>query len=98
MGGSRYRPRWAEDPGRWKWNSGFEAKAAIDAGKKIWYAAMRIPMKSVDQRPTAEGLEMRVNLFRCQGKEPDRRYLAWQSPHSQTFHTPEAFGILKLGK
>lgn len=84
--------------GGWKWNSGFEAKASIDAGKKVWYAAMRIPIKSVDQRPAVEGLEMRVNLFRCQGKEPDRRYLAWQAPHSQTFHTPEAFGILKLGK
>jgi hypothetical protein len=84
--------------GGWKWNSGFEAKASIDAGKKIWYAAMRIPIKSVDQRRTEEGLEMRVNLFRCQGKDPDRRYLAWQAPHSHSFHTPEAFGILKLAK
>jgi hypothetical protein len=84
--------------GGWKWDSGMEAKARIDEGKKVWYGAMRIPLKSVDQRPAADGLEMRVNLFRCQGKEPDRKYLAWQAPHNRTFHTPEAFGILKLAK
>jgi hypothetical protein len=84
--------------GGWKWNSEFEAKARIDEGKKVWYAAMRIPLKSVDSRRPENGLEMRVNLFRCQGKDPDRKYLAWQAPHSQSFHTPEAFGILKLTK
>ena len=82
----------------WKWDSGFEAKARTDTGKKVWYAAMRIPMKSIDPRTPANGLEMRVNLFRCQGKDADRKYLAWQAPHNQTFHTPEAFGILKLAK
>jgi len=82
--------------GGWKWDSGFEAKARIDTDQKIWYAAMRIPVASIDQRPAKEGLEMRVNLFRCQGKDPGRKYLAWQPPHNRTFHTPEAFGILKL--
>lgn len=82
--------------GGWKWDSRFEVKARIDAEKKVWYAAMRIPIASVDTRTPAAGLEMRLNLFRCQGKDPDRKYIAWQAPHSGTFHTPEAFGRLRL--
>jgi len=82
--------------GGWKWNSGFECKARIDAAKKIWYAEMRIPIESIDKRRPVAGLEMRVNLYRCQGAAPDRKYIAWQPTGKPSFHVPEAFGLLKL--
>ncbi|MFN7992299.1 MAG: carbohydrate-binding family 9-like protein [Bryobacteraceae bacterium] len=84
--------------GGWLWNSGFENKTRVDAEKKIWYAEMRIPLKSIDNRPPAAGLEMRINFYRCQGQDPHRKYIAWQPTGQDSFHAPEAFGLLKLGK
>jgi hypothetical protein len=72
-----------------------ENKTRIDEKNKVWYGVMKIPLKSIDTRPPANGLEMRVNFYRCQGPEP-RKYIAWQPTHSKSFHVPEAFGRLKL--
>jgi len=80
----------------WLWNSGFDVKARIDEHKKIWYGEMRIPIKSIDDRPPAAGLEMRINLYRCQGADPNRKYIAWQPTHAATFHVPAAFGRMRL--
>jgi hypothetical protein len=80
----------------WLWNSGFQVKARVDAAKKIWYGEMRIPIKSIDNRTPAAGLDMRVNLYRCQGSNPHRKYIAWQPTHAATFHVPEAFGRMRL--
>jgi hypothetical protein len=80
----------------WLWNSGFEVKARIDPSRKIWYGEMRIPIKSIDDRPPAAGIEMRINFYRCQGADPHRQYIAWQPTHAATFHVPEAFGRLRL--
>src|SRR5579863_5142447 len=80
----------------WLWNSGFEVKARIDSSRKIWYGEMRIPVKSIDKRPPAQGLEMRINFYRCQGANPGLKYLAWQPTGAETFHVPEAFGKMKL--
>ena len=82
----------------WLWNSGFRVKARIDAAKKIWYGEMRIPVKSIDARVPAPGLEMRINLYRCQGPPKGRRYIAWQPTGAATFHVPEAFGRMKLAE
>src|SRR5579864_8622523 len=82
--------------GGWLWNSGFEVKARIDLAEKIWYGEMRIPLKSIDARPPATGLEMRVNFYRCQGAGAHRKYIAWQPTHAATFHVPEAFGRMRL--
>jgi len=82
--------------GGWLWNSGFEVKARIDPEKKIWYGEMRIPMKSIDTRPPAAGIEMRINFYRCQGAGAHRVYIAWQPTHAATFHVPEAFGRMRL--
>ncbi len=78
------------------WNSGFQVKARIDAEKKIWYGEMRIPMKAIDSRPAAKGNELRLNLFRCQGPKPDRKFIAWQPTGQENYHVPEAFGRLVL--
>ena len=82
----------------WKWNSGFEVSARIDRTARVWYGAMRIPYAAIDSRPAASGNTLRINLFRCQGPDSSRRYLAWQAPMSDSFHVPEQFGILKLVK
>lgn len=81
----------------WKWNSGFQVKARIDEKKKIWYGEMKIPMKSIDSRPAAPGIEMRCNLYRIQGPfEPQRKHVAWNPVNAESYHTPEAFGRLVL--
>ena len=84
--------------GGWLWNSGFAVKARVDAAKKIWYGEMRIPVKSIDARSPAVGLEMRINFYRCQGADPHRKYIAWQPTHAETFHVPEAFGRMRLAE
>jgi hypothetical protein len=82
--------------GGWLWNSGFENQTRIDEKNKIWYGVMRIPLKTIDSRKPANGLEMRVNFYRCQGPGPNRKSIAWQPTKSRTFHVPEAFGRLVL--
>jgi hypothetical protein len=82
--------------GGWAWNSGFESKSRIDHKNKIWYGEMRIPIDKIDTRRPASGLEMRLNLYRCQGSGPDRKYIAWQPTNGRSFHVPEAFGRLRL--
>jgi hypothetical protein len=77
------------------WNSGFEAKARIDHDKKIWYGEMRIPLESLGVTAAKAGLEMRANFYRLQGPAP-RKYINWQPVNSDSYHTPEAFGLLRL--
>ncbi len=79
----------------WQWKSGFQVKARIDRDRKIWYAEMQIPFTALSIAKPAKGAQMRVNLYRVQGPPP-RKDLAWQPTNSQTFHVPEAFGLLTL--
>jgi hypothetical protein len=78
------------------WNSGFEVKARIDRDKKVWFGEMRIPLAKIDRRKPKDGLEMRINFYRIQGPGPDRKLINWQPVHNDSFHTPEAFGRLRL--
>lgn len=80
----------------WVWQSGCEAAARIDAEQKIWYGFMRIPWPSIDKRSPVAGNELRINFYRCQGSDPDRKYITWQPVNRPAFHTPECFGTLKL--
>jgi hypothetical protein len=82
----------------WTWNSGFQVSARIDAGAHIWYGAMRIPFASLGTPAPAPGTNLRVNFFRSQGPPPHRKEVTWQSPMTDTFHTPAQFGLLKLVK
>ena len=83
-------------PDGWRWNSGFKVKARIDNAKKVWYAEMCIPFRSISRNPATPGLQLRINFFRTQGAEPNRLLLAWHPTHAQTFHVPAAFGALQL--
>lgn len=80
----------------WTWNSGVRVAARIDPGPKVWYACMRIPYASIDQRAATAGNVLRLNLFRAQGPDSRRRAITWQPTQRETFHAPEAFGTLKL--
>ena len=80
------------------WNSGYEVKARVDAANKVWYGAMRIPIAKFDKRKPKVGLEMRANFYRIQGPPAKRKYINWQPVNNDNYHTPEAFGILRLGK
>jgi hypothetical protein len=82
--------------GGWLWNSGFEHAARIDAAKKVWYAAFRIPVQSITEKPAAAGTEYRVNLYRIQGPPPQRKFICWRPTGSPSYHVPEAFGLLRL--
>ena len=84
------------DDSGWNWNSNFEVSSRIDKAARVWYGAMRIPYSAIDSRPAAAGNTLRINLFRCQGAEPGRHYIAWRAPMRESFHTPERFGTLKL--
>lgn len=82
--------------GGWRWNSGFTSKTRIDEGKKIWYGEMKIPFKSIAEQPPAAGQRFRINFYRMQGPPPGRRMIAWQPTHTDSYHVPEAFGMLEL--
>jgi len=84
--------------GGWLWNSGFASKARIEAAKKVWYGEMRIPVQSIDRRPPAPGLQMRINFYRGQGPAPRHQSIAWQPTGQPNFHVPQAFGLLTLVK
>jgi hypothetical protein len=40
--------------------------------------------------------ELRLGLFRIEGPEPKRVYVAWRATGATTFHVPGAFGSLVL--
>ena len=80
-----------------KWDSGFQVKARLDRPHNVWYGEMRIPMDKIDRRPAKAGQEMRINFYRIQGPPPNRTFLDWQPVMKESFHTPAAFGRLRLG-
>ena len=80
----------------WVWQSGIQVAARIDVSRNTWFGFMRIPWRSVSSNPPAPGSQFRVNFYRCQGADPDRKYIAWLPVHRPSFHTPECFGTLTL--
>ena len=87
------RPRPADG---WTWNSGFAVTSLIDARNGLWYGAMRIPYRSVDEREAAAGNLLRFNFYREQGSPARRVEIAWQPTMQRSYHVPERFGTLKL--
>lgn len=80
------------------WDSGFTVKARTDTEKKIWYAEIKIPIASFDTRTPAEGNMFRVNIYRLQGPQDNRDFLAWRPTGVWNPHHPGVFGIMKLVK
>jgi hypothetical protein len=85
------------------WRSGWTTSARIDEKAHIWYAAMRIPLKSVTEAKVAPGTRWRMNLYRIegQGEDPVRHFLCWQPTcvlNRDPNHVPENFGTLIFAK
>jgi hypothetical protein len=82
-----------------EWNSGWEQQGRIDEKDHIWYAAARVPLRSVSEQKVAAGTKWRVNLYRIDGlgADPQRRFLCWQPTcvvNRDPNHVPEHFGTL----
>lgn len=78
------------------WDSGFRVKARVDPENRIWYAEMKIPLRAVDPGPAEPGNEIRVNVYRLQGPQDRRDFLAWKPTGFWNPHHPEVFGTLRL--
>lgn len=83
----------------WEWDAvGMQWDSRVDETAKQWHCAIRIPWRAIDgpgKKPAA-GREFSLNLYRIEGDEPNRKYLTWRAVNSPSYHTPEAFGRLKL--
>ena len=54
------------------------------------------PLSSFDDREPLPGNEFRVNIYRLQGPQEDRDFLAWRPTGVWNPHHPEVFGIMRL--
>jgi hypothetical protein len=86
-----------------KWDSGWQRQGRIDEKNHVWYAAARVPLKSVSEKPVTGGTKWRVNLYRIDGLGPDegRRFMCWQPTcviNRDPNHVPEHFGTLNFTK
>jgi hypothetical protein len=77
----------------WDFNSQMTTAARIEQHRVTM--AIRLPWNDRLPKPQ-KGERWRVNLFRCVGKDPKLRYLAWQPTRTPEplFHVPQAFGWL----
>lgn len=75
--------------------SGLRRRVQLDELKKIWHAALAIPMKCLTQRFQPSAV-WRVNFYRVEGPAEPRFYSAWRPTRTPqpNFHVPEAFGGL----
>jgi hypothetical protein len=80
------------------WNSGFTVDASIDKAKNVWYGAMKIPMSSITAAAVKAGTEFRMNVYRLDGKAPNRQSIMWSPVQVRSHHTPEKFGKLVLAQ
>ena len=85
------------------WHSGWRTTARIDKVNHVWYAAARIPLRSVSTQPVTPGMRWRANLYRIDGLGPDsqRHFMCWQPTcvvNRDPNHVPEHFGTLIFGK
>jgi MFS transporter, ACS family, glucarate transporter len=84
------------------WRSGWQTMARIDQHARVWYAAAKIPLRSISEHPVAAGTRWRLNLYRIDGQGPDtqRHFLCWQPTctiYHDPNHVPEHFGTLVFG-
>jgi hypothetical protein len=82
-----------------KWNSGWQRLGRIDEANHLWYAAARVPLKSVSEQPVKPGTKWRANLYRIDGlgEDPNRHFMCWQQTcavNRDPNHVPENFGTL----
>lgn len=82
-----------------KWNSGFEHATRINAVRHVWTAELRIPVVSMMGPMIHQGVQWRINFYRCDGPWANntRREMSWGSlPANGSFHQPGSFGVLRF--
>jgi hypothetical protein len=85
------------------WESGWQRQGRIDEANKVWYAAAKVPLKSVSDHPVKPGTKWRANLYRIDGlgEDPQRHFMCWQPTcvvNRDPNHVPEHFGTLVFTK
>jgi Carbohydrate family 9 binding domain-like len=79
------------------WASGFEHATRIDEEIREWTCEMRISKFSIGVREILPKSEWRINFFRADGDDSQRRLTAWSIiPGGDTFHTPTRFGLIRF--
>jgi hypothetical protein len=86
-----------------KWDSGWQRQGRIDKKNHIWYAAARVPLRSVSEKQVVADTRWRVNLYRIDGlgADPVRHFMCWQPTcviNRDSNHVPEHFGTLVFTK
>ncbi|MGB2667075.1 MAG: hypothetical protein WAK48_23940, partial [Candidatus Acidiferrum sp.] len=86
-----------------KWDSGWQRQGRIDEKNHVWYAAARVPLRSVSEKQIVAGTRWRVNLYRIDGlgEDPVRHFMCWQPTcviNRDPNHVPEHFGTLVFTK
>jgi hypothetical protein len=81
------------------WDSGWQRQGRIDEANHVWYAAARVPLKSVSEHTVKAGTKWRANLYRIDGlgEDPQRHFMCWQPTcvvNRDPNHVPENFGTL----
>lgn len=77
-----------------KWSSGFETGVKINRREHTWTATMRIPLAALSSVAPKSGTRWRIDFYRCD--RANKAFLAWSPTLTQTFHTPEKFGVLEF--
>jgi alpha-galactosidase len=78
-------------------NCGMKSHVVVDSESRTWTAQMAVPIDCITESFHPEDA-WRLNLFRIEGREPDRFYSAWQPTFAPrpNFHVPEVFGFLQF--
>jgi hypothetical protein len=86
-----------------EWESGWQRQGRINEKEHMWYAAARVPLRSVSEKFVAAGTKWRINLYRIDGLGDDskRHFMCWQPTcvfNRDPNHVPEHFGTLVFAK
>lgn len=71
------------------------SRVFVDSDAYVWSADLAIPISCLTAAFNPDDV-WSFNLFRIEGREPDRFYSAWQPTYTlqPNFHVPEVFGEL----
>jgi predicted TIM-barrel fold metal-dependent hydrolase len=76
------------------WSSSMESAVKVDSTAKIWRVEVRIPLKSISEKPPGIGTRWKLNLYRHDRKAAAG--LAFSPTLKGSFHTPERFGWMEF--
>jgi predicted TIM-barrel fold metal-dependent hydrolase len=76
------------------WNSGFKSMVHVDKKRHVWTCEVQIPLSALSEAVPQVGAEWRINLYRCD--RANRVALAFRPTLTDTFHTPDRFGLLRF--